>query len=219
MKKVISYILWIAVVLLAIKLVAIAIAYFNFETDYEFLKQKQDLIHNKTWLVAFYLHLLGGGVAVLTGTALFFTRWIKPSSKLHKFMGKIYFISIMFVGGPTGLYLAFYAESGYLATIGFIGMSAAWMVTTFVSVAKITKGDVKGHYKWTIRSYATTLAGVTLRIMTGLGIEYLHWDYDTTFLITAYVPWLMNLGFAEIVILLKSKSIDLVSTKYAINKQ
>ena len=102
MKKIISTVLWIIVVILAVRLAAIAIAYFNFDSDFEFLLLKQDLLHNMTWRVAFYLHLAGGATAVLTGTALFFTKWIEPSSKTHKITGKIYFIAIMFIGGPHG---------------------------------------------------------------------------------------------------------------------
>lgn len=214
MKKILSIILWGVVVLLAIRLAAIAAAYFTFESDYEFLTTKQDLLHNLTWKIAFYAHLAGGIVAVLTGTACFFTNLIEPSSSGHKVLGKIYFISIMFVGGPTGLYLGFYAEAGYLATIGFIGMSTAWMLPTFISVYKITKGDVAGHHKWMIRSYSLTLAGVTLRIMTPLGIHFLGWSYDTTFIVTAYIPWMFNWSLAEIVIYVKRDSIMELAKQY-----
>ena len=218
MKKVIGIILWIIVVLLGIRLAGIALVYFFHGTDYEFLNLKQDLLHNTTWFVAFYLHLLGGALAVLSGMAAFFTKWIKPSSKGHKILGKIYFISIMFVGGPTGFYLGFYAEAGYLATIGFIGMSIAWMLPTFISVYKVTKGDVEGHHKWMIRSYSMTLAGVTLRLMTPLGIHWLGWTYDTTFIVTAYVPWMFNLGLAEIIILFKRESIKALANQYNLAK-
>ena len=203
MKKLIGYILWGIVVLLAINLIAIAVPYFSFKKDYDFLLVKQDMLHNLTWVIAFYVHLLGGIISVFTGLILYFTKWIKPSSKLHKIIGKIYFISILFFAGPTGLYLGFYSEAGYVASIGFIGMSLAWMIPTFMMVYTITKGNIEGHYKWSIRSYAITLAGVTLRIMTPLGIHFLQWDYDTTFTITAYLPWMINWGIAEVVILTK----------------
>lgn len=218
MKKILSIILWGIVVLLAIRLVAIAVAYFNFQSDYEFLVLKQDLLHNLTWKFAFYAHLAGGSIAVLSGMAGFFTKWIKPSSTGHKIIGKIYFISIMFIGGPTGLYLGFYAEAGYLATIGFIGMSTAWMVPTFISVYKITKGDIAGHHKWMIRSYSMTLAGVTLRIMTPLGIYFFNWSYDFAFVITAFIPWMFNLGLAELIIYAKRNTIELLATQFKISK-
>ncbi len=218
MKRVVQIILWGIVVLLAIRLVAIAVPYFGFQSDYEFLVVKQDMLHNLTWVIAFYVHLAGGAVAVLMGTALFFTKWIKPSSRTHKIMGKIYFIAIMFFGGPTGLYLGFYAEAGYLATIGFIGMSVAWMLPTFISVYKVSKGDVHGHYKWMIRSYSMTLAGVTLRIMTPIGIYFLNWSYDTTFIITAYLPWMFNWGLAETIIYLKRNSIHQLASALTVQR-
>ena len=208
MKKIIGYILWIGVILLGLRLVAIAISYFSFDQEYDFLLVKQDMLHNLTWKIAFYVHLFGGAIAVLTGLSLYFVNWIRPSSKLHKTLGKIYFIAIMFFAGPTGLYLGFYAEAGYLASIGFIGMSLAWMIPTYMSVHKIAKGDIIGHYKWTIRSFSLTLAGVTLRIMTPLGIYLLKWDYDTTFIITAYVPWMFNWLLAEVIIYLKQPKYD-----------
>ncbi len=218
MKKIVSIILWGVVVLLAIRLVAIAVTYFSFKSDIDFLLLKQDLLHNLTWKIAFYAHLAGGSVAVLTGTAAFFTKWIEPSSSTHKVLGKIYFISIMFIGGPTGLYLGFYAEAGYLATIGFIGMSTAWMLPTFISIYKVTQGDIAGHHKWMIRSYAMTLAGVTLRIMTPLGIHLFNWGYDEAFIITAYIPWMFNLGLAELVIYFKRNSIALLASQYKVAK-
>jgi hypothetical protein len=218
MKKAIWMILSVLVMVLAIRLVAIALAYFNFDSDYEFLLLKQDMLQNMTWKVAFYLHLLGGAVSIITGLLLFMTSWIQPSSKTHKLLGKIYFIAIMFIGGPTGLYLGFYAEAGYLATIGFIGMSTAWMLPTFISVQKITKGDIIGHHKWMIRSFALTLAGVTLRIMTPFGIHVLGWSYDTTFIITAYIPWMMNWGMAEAIIYFRRNHIKRLAETITLSK-
>jgi len=217
MKKIIAIILWSTVVLLAIRLIGIALAYFSFQSDFEFLVVKQDMLQNMIWKAAFYLHLLGGAAAVLTGLLAFMTNWIKPTSLTHKIIGKIYFITIMFIGGPTGLYLGFYAESGYLATIGFIGMSIAWMFPTFMAVYKITKGDIAGHYKWMIRSFALTLAGVTLRIMTPLGIHLLDWSYDFTFIITAYVPWMFNWALAECIIYFKRERIALFAQEIKLN--
>jgi hypothetical protein len=82
----------------------------------------------------------------------------------------------------------------------------------------VTKGDIAGHHKWMIRSYAMTLAGVTLRIMTPLGIYFMEWSYDATFIVTAYVPWMFNLGLAELVIYFKRNSIELLASQFKISK-
>ena len=86
------------------------------------------------------------------------------------------------------------------------------MVPTFMSVYKITKGDIIGHHKWIIRSYALTLAGVTLRLMTPFGIHVLGWSYDEAFIITAYIPWMMNWSLAEVVIWVRRKHIETLAS-------
>ena len=199
------YISWFVVIVLACCLAGIALSYFDFDTTKSFLGAKQDLIHQPIWLVAFYVHLLFGAIATLVGIPLFFSRLIAFRSGLHKQLGKIYILSILLLGGPTGLYLAFFAEGGSIATIGFICMSMAWMIPTYMAFAKIIKGDVQGHYNWIIRSYCMTLSGISLRLFTPLGSHYFEFDEQTNFILSAYIPWLFNLLLGEVIVLLNRK--------------
>jgi uncharacterized membrane protein len=182
-------------------LVFISASYFSFDTNFHFLKAKQDLLPNKIWLSNFYLHLAGGIVAVLSGLCLFFDRLIPFRSTLHKLLGRTYVIAVMLISGPTGFYLAFFSEGGALATVGFLLMSTLWMVITYVALNKILKGDIDGHNKWMIRSFCFTLSGVTLRIMTPLGISIFNFDYDTNFILSAFIPWMFNMAIAELILI------------------
>lgn len=199
---------WLVVGFLALCLVVIAASYFHFETDYHFLKSKQEYLPNKLWLSTFYLHLASGIVAVLAGFPLFFNRFIGFNSVWHKRTGRIYVYSILLTSGPTGFYLAFFAEGGPFASVGFILMSTIWMMITWVAVQKIIKGDLEGHRKWMIRSYCFTLSGVTLRLYTPFGANVMEFDYDTNFIISSYLPWMINIFIGEC-ILLYSKNNDL----------
>jgi hypothetical protein len=199
-KKVGKYLLWAIVAALAINLVLIAASYMTFDPNHKFLNLKQHLINNPFYKGNFYVHLAFGIVAVVTGFALFFDKLIRFSSKRHKQFGKLYIISILLLTGPTGLYLSFFAEGGVPASIGFLLMSAIWMFITYTAFNKILKGDIQGHYKWMIRSYCFTLSGITLRIMTPICIYGFEMDSETTFVLTAYVPWMFNILLGEVII-------------------
>lgn len=192
---------------LAACLVVIAALYFSFDTDYNFLLSKQEMLDNPIWLTSFYIHLAFGIISVIAGFILFFNRLVRFTSKLHKQIGKLYIISILFLTGPTGFYLSFYAEGGALASIGFIMMSFFWMYLTYMAFAKIIKGDIQSHYKWMIRSYCFTLSGITLRLFTPIGVQIFGLDYETNFIFSAYIPWMLNLAIGELLIYLNRKSI------------
>lgn len=192
-------------IFLAICLAGIALSYFDFDLTKHFLGSKQAMIGNRIWLIAFYLHLLFGSIVTLIGIPLFFSKLIPFKAKLHKHLGKIYIGSILFVSGPTGLYLAFFAEGGQYATIGFILMSMAWMIPTYIAFQRIIKGDIQGHYNWVIRSYCMTLSGVTLRLLTPIATRFFEIDYQTSFVLSAYVPWMLNLLIGEVLVLMNNK--------------
>lgn len=203
--RILFYTGWLLAGFLALCLAGIALSYFDFDMTKQFLGSKQSMIGNKIWLVSFYVHLLFGAIATLVALPLFFSKLIPFRSSIHKHLGKLYVVSILVFGGPTGLYLAFFAEGGKFATIGFILMSAAWMITTYMAFQRIIKGDLQGHYNWIIRSYCMTLSGVTLRIMTPIGSQFFEFDYETNFVLSAYFPWIFNLLLGELLVLLNRK--------------
>lgn len=196
--KLIKIVFWIIIIAGAAALSYIALHYFDFDSNKGFLKAKQPMLANPLWTTIFYLHLLFGAIATIFGLPLFFPKLIDFRSRTHKLFGKIYIISILLISGPTGLYLSFYAEGGAWASIGFILMSLAWTIPTYLAFDRAIKGNIESHKKWIIRSYAMTLAGVTLRIYTPIGAQY--FDYDTNFIISAYLPWILNLFIAEILV-------------------
>lgn len=207
MGKVFQILGWSIVIFFSLCLVAIALSYFTFDLNFHFLKSKQDMLDNRVWLGAFYVHLFFGVTAILSGLPLFFGKLISYTSKQHKALGKTYVISILLLTGPTGFYLAFFAEGGSWASIGFMMMSLAWMWPTYLAFRYAVKKDFVAHNKWMIRSMAMTLSGVTLRLFTPIGSYVLGFDEQTNFVITAYAPWLFNIMIGEVILLASKKQI------------
>lgn len=204
MRKVIFYGLWLVTIYFALRLAAIALSYFSFDMDYHFLKSKQDMLENYLWVCFFFVHLLFGTVATLTGFPLFFKRLVPFRSIWHKQIGKLYIFSILLFTGPTGLYLAFSAEGGPWASLGFILMSLAWMFPTYMAYYHIINKRVKKHYQWIIRSYCMTLSGVTLRLFTPIGSHFVGFEEETNFIISSYV-FIVNIILGELILLFNRK--------------
>src|ERR1700746_2867631 len=149
----------------AFLLFGITFMYWNFRPDVNFLLTKPILVHHPIWRTAFYIHIFGGMLAIVLGPLQFVKYIRRKNLNLHRVLGKIYVSAILFVAAPTGLYMAFYANGGISASIGFILMSILWFYTTFMAVNTIRKKQVNEHIKWMGCSYAMTFAAVTFRLL------------------------------------------------------
>lgn len=189
---------------LAFLLFATTLVYWSFKPDVNFLLTKQDLVYQPLWRTAFYIHIFGGMLAIITGPLQFITRWRERYLSFHRATGKIYVSSIILIGAPTGLYMAFYATGGTPASLGFIVMSALWFYTTFMGLHTIRKGQVEKHKRWMIRSYAVTFSAVTLRLWVPILSLYLTMEHLLVIIVTAWISWLFNLVAAECIIYFKN---------------
>lgn len=207
-KKFLFGLSWLMIITLALCLAGISLAYFDFDTGKDFLAAKQDMLNNIVWVVAFYLHLLAGAIATIAGIPLFFSKLIPFKSSTHKGLGKTYILAILLFGGPSGLYLSFFAEGGFWASIGFMLMSVIWMAPTYMAYHCAVNGRIKEHYQWVIRSYCITLSGVTLRLLTPIGATVIGFDEQTNFILSAFIPWILHVIIGEVLVKLNNKKVQ-----------
>jgi uncharacterized membrane protein len=152
---------------------------------------------NGVWYIMLYIHASTSLIALALGPFLLSRHFRNKNQTLHKQLGKIYYIGILF-GGLSGLYLAFNATGGILSTFGFGLLSFFWLVTAGVALYQIKQRQVEQHRKWMIRNYSLTFAAVTLRVWLLLfillaGIE----NYITSYTIISWLCWIPNLLIAE----------------------
>ena len=119
---------------------------------------------------------------------------------ISRSIGKIYVASILVIGAPTGLYMAFFANGGAYASFGFIIMSILWFYTTWMGLITIIKKQILQHQQWMIRSYAVTFSAVTLRLWVPFLSIACNWEHEEVVVITAWISWLFNLIAAELII-------------------
>lgn len=174
--------------------------YFSFRSDVNFLLEKQDVVHNIAWRTSFYIHITGGMLALIIGPFQFLKAFRRKRMALHKKIGKLYMASILFLAGPSGLFMAFYAEGGWFSSTGFTVMALLWLWTTFRAYETIRNRDYNGHVRWITRSFALTMAAVTLRFYVPFCSAILYWDHDFIIISSAWFSWIPNLIMAEIIL-------------------
>lgn len=145
--------------------------------------------------IAFVSHVACGIVALVLGAVQFTTRTGQRRA-WHRAAGKIY-VATCLTGAVTGFYIAWFSFGGPVATTGFVGLATAWFVTTAMGFRAIVSGQVVRHRRWMVRSYAVTLAAVTLRLMLPVPLV-LGIDFVEAYRVIAFLSWIPNIILAEI---------------------
>jgi uncharacterized membrane protein len=145
--------------------------------------------------IAALAHFMGGAVALVAG-AFQLSAWLRNRFLgLHRWLGRLYVLAVL-AGGAAALVLAPHSFGGLTAHLGFGLLGAAWILSTLNAYRHIRRGDISGHRSWMIRSYALTLAAVTLRLylpssqLAGVSIT-------VAYPAIAWLCWVPNLLVAE----------------------
>jgi len=148
------------------------------------------------WLV---IHAVCSAVALIVGPWQFFASWRRHSLGVHRWMGRIYCGAVL-AGWIASLPIAAHAETGVIASVGFLILGVLWAGTTTIGYFTARSGPVRVHREWMIRSYALTSAAVTLRIylpvLLSSGVSY-----KIAYPLVAWLCWIPNLVFAQWLIL------------------
>jgi uncharacterized membrane protein len=140
-------------------------------------------------------HFLGGAIALLTGALQVNSRLRVRYLEWHRWTGRVYLVAVV-VGGCAGFVLALDSSAGPVAQGGFALLAVAWVASTLRAYVLVRRGDVPAHRDWMVRSYALTLAAVTLRIYLPLSLAAgIH--FTVAYPAIAWLCWLPNLVAAE----------------------
>lgn len=188
-------IIWIVSIVLAILIGLYPVLYFIFDRSFGLLGQKApQLLADITWNTAFYIHIICGGLALLTG-------WIQFSEKIrnrylhyHRTLGKFYVVVVL-LSAIGGFYVALFASGGWIASAGFICLALAWFYTTYKGYRSARNNQILLHRKMMTYSFAASFAAVTLRIWLPL-LMAVTGNFLVAYPIVAWLCWMPNLMVA-----------------------
>jgi uncharacterized membrane protein len=142
------------------------------------------------------LHIIPGGIALVLGAFQFHPGLRKRWINLHRYSGRIYVTAVL-LGSIGGLLLGWYAQRSPATRLGFSTLAVFWFYSGMMAYLAIRSGNIKLHQQWMIRSYALTLAGVTLRVQLGVFQGVFELGFDESYDIVAWFCWIPNLVVAE----------------------
>lgn len=179
----------------------ITLPYIPYNTDVGFLRIKQDYIDIDVWRTAFFIHVYMSTWVLLAGFTQFSTKLRNNYPAFHRGLGYIYAIDVLFITGPAGLIMGFYANGGITSKVSFVTLAVGWITFTALAVKKAKDGDYDAHRDFMIRSYALTLSAVTLRAW--------KWSINNSvsglppmdvYRAVAWLGWVPNILVAEFII-------------------
>jgi uncharacterized membrane protein len=147
------------------------------------------------WLI---VHVGFASTALLTGIMQFHGRLRQRRPGLHRRMGRIY-VSSCLIGAATGFVLAWGSSAGPIASVGFSSLAVLWFYATWLGWQRARTGRFASHRRWIIRSWALTLAAVTLRIYLPLS-EIADLPELPAYRAIAFLCWIPNLFLAELLL-------------------
>lgn len=195
MKNKTNKVSWLVFVVLANAVGLYPLTYFIIDRQFGLLGSKSpELLANSFWNIGFYGHILLGGLALFVGWAQFSKKLRNANIKMHRNVGKVYIVSVM-ISGICGVYIAFNATGGLIASLGFICLGLIWLFTTIKAYIAVRNMDISLHKGFMIYSYAACFAAVTLRIWLPI-LNIIFEDFTIAYRIVAWLCWVPNLIFA-----------------------
>ena len=154
------------------------------------------LANRFTPIGALTVHAGFASTALILGPFQFLAGLRRKRPALHRRIGTTYVICCV-VAGLAGLVLAFGAQTGPISTAGFGLLALAWLGTTIQAWRLARARRFVEHERWMIRSFALTLAAVTLRLY--LPLAFLSpLGGDDTYRAISFLCWVPNLIIAEL---------------------
>lgn len=182
----------------------LTLEYIPAQSDVSFLMIKQTEVNTHSeYLYFFYTHVYSSIFVIFLG---FIAVFVKPKfafRNLHRFSGKVYVFLLLSLAAPSGIYMGFYANGGFLAKISFVILGILWWFTTCKAYLEIRKKNVINHKKWMYRSYALAVSAITLRIWKVVLVYFFQPNPMDVYEIIAWLGWVPNILLIEILIITK----------------
>jgi len=153
------------------------------------------LANHFTHVGALTAHAGFAATALLIGPLQFIPGLRARRRSLHRRIGVTYVICVFF-GGLAGLVLSLGTTGGPVVGAGFGVLAVIWLVFTANAWRLAVSRSFAAHERWMIRSFALTLAAVTLRIYMPIAGS-LHLNMPAAYAAIAWLCWTPNLIAAE----------------------
>jgi uncharacterized membrane protein len=146
--------------------------------------------------IVIHTHAFAAGLALLLGPWQFSSRLRAKRPQLHRWIGRVYLLAGIVVGGVSGLLLSRLAQGGWVGQLGFACLAVVWLYTGYRGYRAIRRGEPAQHRRWMVRNHALTLAAVSLRVYIPLFLAS-GVPFQVAYPIIAWLCWVPHLLIAQ----------------------
>ena len=143
----------------------------------------------------FTVHAVAASIALMLGPFQFMAGLRRRWPALHRALGRLCAAAIA-AGFVSALPMAVRAQTGALASAGFLVLALLWCGATARGVQLARERRFAAHRAWMLRSFALTCAAITLRIYLGSAIA-LGIPFEVSYPAIAWLCWVPNALAAE----------------------
>ncbi len=185
----------------------ITLRYIPFSAEASFLQIKQTEVDTlRPYVSIFYIHVYSAICCLIAGFTQFNSFILSKYKKLHKYMGYVYVLTVVFLAAPSGIYIGYYANGGWLAQLSFMLLGTLWLLFTIKAMIALKNRHVKLHREFMLRSFALAFSAITLRLWKVILVYLFHPAPMDVYQIIAWLGWIPNLLIIEYLIRKKYKS-------------
>lgn len=166
----------------------------DFTTD--FLLGRQESFHG-AYAWAFYAHLLSGPVSLLLGLVLVDRSLRLRLPRWHRALGRVQVAVVLLLLVPSGLWMAFQAEGGFVGRLGFFTLALTTGSCTALGWRAAVERRFEDHRRWMTRSFVLLCSAVVLRLVSAIATLAGH-PPDWLYPLSAWTTWGVPLVVHEI---------------------
>src|SRR2546430_6703358 len=184
---------WVAMTILATAIAVVSSRYLTLDPATFIPEQRMVCLAH---LGPLMLHITGGVIALALGPWQFVTRLRTRRPAVHRFIGRVYLLSVL-AAGIGGLLMAPRAMAGPAAPLGFATLAVLLITTSVIAYVHIRRRMVARHRAWMTRSYALIFSAVTFRLWVS-GLPAVGLPFTLVYRSGARLSWMINLAVAEL---------------------
>ncbi|WP_373495204.1 DUF2306 domain-containing protein [Aquiflexum sp.] len=198
--------------------ILIYLAYQALDHGIHGLRYFQNNPNTNTNPVVLLTHIGTGFIALILGPWQFWDGLRNRFLKVHRLMGKIYFLSVLISGTfglGLGIYRLFFAQQLVFGS-GIVGLALAWLFTGIIAYRFIRNRQIKKHQEWMVRNYVVTFGFVTYRIGSDWMLQQGFTYNDTE--IMAWLCWVPQLMIVDYFFQLRKQKTSLKESNVKIKE-
>jgi hypothetical protein len=166
----------------------------DFESD--FLRGRQSYFFG-TYQWALYTHISSGPVSLILGLILVSEPFLRRFPTWHRSLGKTQGALVLLLLAPSGLWMAYYAETGFVAAMGFSMLAILTATCVLMGWQSAVKKRIADHRRWMWRCFLLLCSAVILRLIGGLA-TVTNVGVDWSYSFAAWASWLLPLMAFEL---------------------